>query len=651
MYIDQCLFGYSDGHRLLSTSMSLGEELADLTELSDLAPGAMLRGSDGYWTGVPAPKIGRYALMRTWPAPEMPRPGCVWTQVLLLEPSLLESLTNLAQLSAVFSRPGGAYDQERYSSQLFLDSSYGRYWPSVNPHDNRVLRGLISALYGSGSSSVPVQAPDEADAPLFALWSQQWPRLRRNFRFQTAVSRHPRLSTGSRMDVTLTLGLDDAFKSQPDEDWVNAVVDDIYQGESGFLRNFLWRYGNDVRRQRGSFRPLVAIEMMNREGMPGSGSKLLKLVNEAFPDSNDALLLKQDIIDGVVVPQAQLDVLWVVLTYKGVESLPKPSPQGIARLTSTWRERPQELLHLAEKTARSKDELGQSVFSAISESITSEEFWNLTESHPKVRERMIKARPELLVSESALRLDSDQLAGLLKFIPENHLSVLELLPYLLPRDDSGLVDVLLGRFPEVVAHEIVGALKGGEASVSPAWVRGLVRNPRVLLESKVMERIGRLSTLYEFAERLGWLSDSVIAAGAEPWCAALDNDPREDLSEEKLEMLEAFFIGLALVSGREGGRSLLERYLAKVHELVMKSRLPWRAMNILTPCLPDIGWIRAWDYGLRLRMAVASVYVRWEYPVDSYANLLQGKRMRSLLADAARQIDGGENLARAVNDG
>src|SRR3546814_5522694 len=77
MTIDQCLFGYEDGHRLLASSMSLGDQTSLLTKLSDLAPGTLFGSSNGYWTGLPLPELGRYALFRTWPAPEMPRPGCV----------------------------------------------------------------------------------------------------------------------------------------------------------------------------------------------------------------------------------------------------------------------------------------------------------------------------------------------------------------------------------------------------------------------------------------------------------------------------------------------------------------------------------------------------------------------------------------------
>src|SRR4051794_9036647 len=83
--LDQCLFGYNDGHRLLASSTRLPPEAASLLLVhSDLLPGFKSAQSDRYWTGLPIPSAKVYALMRTWLAPELSRPGCVWTHVLLI---------------------------------------------------------------------------------------------------------------------------------------------------------------------------------------------------------------------------------------------------------------------------------------------------------------------------------------------------------------------------------------------------------------------------------------------------------------------------------------------------------------------------------------------------------------------------------------
>ena len=182
MNVDQCLFGYEDGHRLLASSLPLGDESSLLTELSDLAPGTIFGSSEGYWTGLPIASLGRYVLMRTWPAPEMSRPGCVWTHALLLEPLLLEVISDLSILQSLFLRPEKPTDRARYRTKVDVSAHLAS--PIAKRQKSSVLTSLLSALYGTHTSSIEIQQPGELDAPLFNVWSQQWPRLRRNFRFR-----------------------------------------------------------------------------------------------------------------------------------------------------------------------------------------------------------------------------------------------------------------------------------------------------------------------------------------------------------------------------------------------------------------------------------------------------------------------------------
>ena len=102
---DQALFGYSEGHRQLASSVSLpSKDVYELSMRSDLSPGANLSGTKSYISGFQLPDTRFYALIKTWPAPEMPRPGCVWSHVLLLSRSFLTKQVNLGVL-AVFPPP------------------------------------------------------------------------------------------------------------------------------------------------------------------------------------------------------------------------------------------------------------------------------------------------------------------------------------------------------------------------------------------------------------------------------------------------------------------------------------------------------------------------------------------------------------------
>ena len=105
LIVHQALHGYKDGHRLLASSLGLkGRDASKLLVMSDVSgPNAQIV-SDGYLTGYPLLDCGLYALARTWPAPEMPRPGCVWTHTLLIDFADLAIIDSVTLIGS-FRRP------------------------------------------------------------------------------------------------------------------------------------------------------------------------------------------------------------------------------------------------------------------------------------------------------------------------------------------------------------------------------------------------------------------------------------------------------------------------------------------------------------------------------------------------------------------
>ena len=91
--LQQTLHGYSEGHRLLASSIDLPtRDAKTVLMMSDASGPAATIGEEGYLTGYPLPESGHYALARTWAAPEMPRPGCVWTHTILIDFSDIPAL-------------------------------------------------------------------------------------------------------------------------------------------------------------------------------------------------------------------------------------------------------------------------------------------------------------------------------------------------------------------------------------------------------------------------------------------------------------------------------------------------------------------------------------------------------------------------------
>src|SRR5271166_3661788 len=198
--VHQALHGYADGHRQLALSTTLKpRDLKTLLVLSDVSgPGARLL-EDGYLTGYPLAESGFYALARIWPATEMPRPGCVWTHTLLIDFTDLATLETSTFLQTMFRRPPGASATTGYDAEAISDTRAGITFPPVFPLVTDSWALLVMAqLYGNPRNPVIVGRPgDKVDDAVLALWSQQWPRLRRSFQFCTFTASNRSADGGS----------------------------------------------------------------------------------------------------------------------------------------------------------------------------------------------------------------------------------------------------------------------------------------------------------------------------------------------------------------------------------------------------------------------------------------------------------------------
>lgn len=646
--LDQCLFGYQEGHRLLASSIKLGDQAALLTEMSDLAPGTLFADTDGYWTGFPVPKLGRYALLRTWPAPEMPRPGCVWTHALLINPDDLARIPDLSDLRDLMRRPKSAGDEALYRDTLETVIA-----DPGSPGDLSELEVsmVLEALYGSRGPIIHVSQPGAIDNELFATWSQQWPRLRRNLRFQTAASRDSQSATGFRFDIVVRLATQQYEPVRdPRPQWLTVAGDDVMAGAGAQLRAFLWQYGEGVRRQRGSFRPLTEIWLLGTHGK-ATAEMLLQLIGQAFPEQADALMLKQHLTDGLLFPELQLKLLNLALAGHDTAVMPPPSQVGIERLSRLWPTRSADLLQIAEQAVEAStipDDDGSLIFETITQAIPPTEFWDYTAGFPKVQRRMVDRRPELLLAPSAERLDTEALVTFVKLITDREDIVLSLLPRLLPRDDATLVKTMIQLFPKQCAAQTILAKNGGTTQVGQAWFRAVLARPDVLLSREIFKHISRTSLLYEIGEALGWLTAETARAGTDPWIAALENIT-SDLPDEKRDNLRAFMVALALAAPGDGARRVLEQFFGYVHWTATHSRLSWTARDILRPTFTDAGWAWGMDFAWRLRRTVADTYIKNGYPPASFARLVKQKKAREQLADAAAALSGGKPYAQAIN--
>ena len=244
---DQFLFGYDDGHRLLSGSRDLPPATA--VALLGATDAAMVDGSAPLVTGLALAEDAQYAFCVTWSADELPRPGAVWAHALVVgeaelsDPRALEVLIGLPRRPA----PGAAY-LGRYRAPVALDDLAPRapgYLPA-EPLDRELLGRLAIAAYDAGSERT-VAHDDLGDAAkaLVALWRAQWPGLRAAFSFRTREVVRPGTQ---EFDLTVTrrirgAGGERAAAADAEAPWLHGVVDDAAAASPTPLRDFLEAFG------------------------------------------------------------------------------------------------------------------------------------------------------------------------------------------------------------------------------------------------------------------------------------------------------------------------------------------------------------------------------------------------------------------------
>lgn len=121
MKIEQILHGYDNGHRVLAASVLLKDKrevdlVATLSDWSEYVYDE--KGDTSYITAYPLVNSGFYVIAKTWYASEMKRPGCVWTQSLLIPLSELNHLDDFKRIMDYFKRPTMEVGYESYSHSI-----------------------------------------------------------------------------------------------------------------------------------------------------------------------------------------------------------------------------------------------------------------------------------------------------------------------------------------------------------------------------------------------------------------------------------------------------------------------------------------------------------------------------------------------------
>lgn len=257
--IQQCLHGYDQGHCLIESSVKLPKESASLIlRMSDASSIGYMESSPSYLTGYPLPEIGSYALAKTWPAKDMPRPGCVWTHTIFIKFEDLALFNDLGVLDQIFKTPDNK-DFEFFNKTIKLNESI--QGTLCEKGSKSLVSSILNALYLKSEPHILLPTSPDSKHSVLSVWSKQWPKFRRNFKFRTYSSKSSTLNEYFDLcfsDSPTYKYDDDCFKTS-EQKIINILLDDIFDFSNDGLKEFLWRYGADSKGLRDSYMPLVQV--------------------------------------------------------------------------------------------------------------------------------------------------------------------------------------------------------------------------------------------------------------------------------------------------------------------------------------------------------------------------------------------------------
>lgn len=650
--VQQCLFGYSGGHRLLARSSGVSEQLAsEILPFSDRVPG-LADPRQPYWTGVPFPMHKSYALMKTWAAPEMPRPGCVWTHALVITFKDIAQIPDMRSLWHWFDRPSGLGQYAAF--ERHLDVPRALAGSPVRFPDHDAIK-VVRAIY-EGDGFIEATSPVIDDDLIFALWSQQWPRLRRSFSFQTGVLAAP--DTAQNYDAVLVRPVPSLSSTASNvdhgraADWELAAAEDLSDRPDSPFRRFLWRYGSDVRRGKTKFPTLASLYgNISREHASISKPEAIERVFEEFPEPQDAVTLKADILGVSNSPWSMVVEAEPVFAIKFLLGNPLYAESVEAevfeagRLRGVWEKDAASVVGLIETAAGSKARLAGPVLDFLASEADPSQFLKAAKSKIKAIHALASRRPELLDNAALSTLAPDDLTGLLRYASSDRALMLRLAKRLFKVDDDQLARQVSEALGEAIIPPIVQSVINADETpmISHAWSKQIGSFSGTQVASCVLKSAKSTAALARGIQLMNFDISAGISAGVVKWASQI-RSLADDVTGKDRQELQSFLLALALVTRDPASEPLFEFAFENVHSDIGVSRLPYHAFSMIEPLLVRLPWYQSWDTCLRLRISVVDAYVQAGLSKGSFRRLARNDDLMSQLTRVAKDSKRGRDF-------
>lgn len=657
--VHQALHGYSEGHRQLACSARLSPQDAKLVlVMSDVSGSGVASEGSSYLTGYPLSEGGMYALARTWSAPEMPRPGCVWTHTLFIDFPDLAAIGTPSRLAKLFARPS-ASSWSTYGMPVALDMLDAvEPEPRMSMLEEDWLAAALNGLYESAGSRV-VAKRDPAvpvDHLTLRIWDQQWPRLRRSFRFCTFTTKD-RSTPGASFDLQILPGpemssrarLPNTHEVSPKSggcqpDWLMTLMDDARQPNCDGLRDTLKRLGADILGGREAMPVFCAFHRLTSG--PVSPTQLhdaIEMVDEPGPLSTSDLARAQ-IADHILsnvedADRMALDYLWDQWHYIEPSRLQQRLPQVAAPL---WRASQRRLLAALRNPADNASGWAAQVVKAVP---TDELLADWPERDVPLRE-LLQARPDLVDAPAFWSVVDIRSSHDLYGLPMTDTAAVALVHGM--KSETGMQAAVqsLGRVHVLKLVELLNGLSASDGS-ELRWVGYCVDDASAVAEFLSGVQVPAQALLMEFARTMA--PDSVPNQyGDDPWYTALLK--LRDAKGALPHRLAAFAFARALGRSSRSIGELLQMTFEQLHTALSDSSLADEDWRLIEPRLSWVSDDKRWNRAGRLRNAVASAYLDRHLWPRGFAWMAADNNVFVALMEETAERWGGKRFLKTVEE-
>jgi hypothetical protein len=631
--------------------------------MSDLSGPSFRSGFDSYITGYALAGGEYFCLARTWFAPEMPRPGCVWTHTIYMSDAELGKVLDLTSILPKFRRPSSPSDIRGYDLELLDQTSLTTGQTRTNairrrialedaelpdgksplggPPDQAFLRRIIQAVYGSDLSvAIPSETSMGFDVLLLSVVTQQWARLRRTFRFCTgSLSLRP-----TEFDVAIvppevlravdeeavvlvppSTGAPNVRVDKTYDAWAIAAAEDLRQGSRGTaLREFLWAYGPELKDGRPAFKALCDVYLA-RESIDRPLDRTLGMVAHYYAEPNEAARLKHDLFSKAGHFSKSLEgesaVLAALIKYPAADSISTTTAEIARRATQLTSDNPGAAIDIAQTAIRIRGDRGSRYLDGFCTALFRQQ------NHlPKLpfglvvellkRNPAVATAPEIWkrptqeqIALATQTIQMDITGNVPKGITSAALSA---------RAWSAL-PVLFSALGELSIAEALTWLDDNseEQDDAPRAVIQALDDYRSLILPMLNKGVIKDRALFYLTTILDPRAPDVRRLGTTPWLGVTSS------SRDHLLILRSqiFLLSIALSSREDGGIILLQKTFGPVYEAAKQGGLDDALWQFLDPYLP---WIySAWDRCARLSKGVVRAFVDHEWNAADFISIFR----------------------------